>query len=76
MKRHAANGSRTAGHSHSGSQRQSYARHQQMVDEKFADITVDHVIVSRYKGPVGAPGMPEGGNAGLPTHLLRQGVVL
>jgi dihydroxy-acid dehydratase len=52
----------------------AYAQHQQMVDEKFADITADHVIVSRYKGPVGAPGMPEGGNAGLPTHLLRQGV--
>jgi dihydroxy-acid dehydratase len=54
--------------------RQSYARQQEEVDKKFADITADHVIVSRYKGPVGAPGMPEGGNAGLPTHLLRQGV--
>jgi dihydroxy-acid dehydratase len=56
------------------SQRQSYARHQEEVDKKFANITADHVIISRYKGPVGAPGMPEGGNAGLPTHLLRQGV--
>jgi len=55
-------------------ERQSYARHQDEVDEKFANITADHVIISRYKGPVGAPGMPEGGNAGLPTHLLRQGV--
>jgi dihydroxyacid dehydratase/phosphogluconate dehydratase len=55
-------------------ERQSYARHQDEVDRKFADITADHVIISRYKGPVGAPGMPEGGNAGLPTHLLRQGV--
>jgi dihydroxy-acid dehydratase len=55
-------------------QRQSYGRHQEEVDAKFANITADHVIISRYKGPVGAPGMPEGGNAGLPTHLLRQGV--
>jgi len=55
-------------------QRQSYGRHQEEVDAKFANITADHVIISRYKGPVGAPGMPEGGNAGLPTHLLREGV--
>jgi dihydroxy-acid dehydratase len=54
--------------------RHSYGRQQEEVDVKFANITADHVIISRYKGPVGAPGMPEGGNAGLPTHLLRQGV--
>jgi dihydroxy-acid dehydratase len=57
-----------------GGRRQSYARQQEEVDRKFAGISADHVIISRYKGPVGAPGMPEGGNAGLPTHLLRQGV--
>ena len=44
------------------------------VDKALANATADHVIISRYKGPVGAPGMPEGGNAGLPKHLLQQGV--
>jgi dihydroxy-acid dehydratase len=37
-------------------------------------ITADHVIINRYKGPIGAPGMPEAGPAGIPTHVLRQGV--
>ena len=32
------------------------------------------MIINRYMGPVGAPGMPEVGPAGLPRHLLRQGV--
>jgi dihydroxy-acid dehydratase len=47
---------------------------QEAIDRDFAHITNDHVIISRYMGPVGAPGMPEGGNAGMPTHLLQQGV--
>jgi dihydroxy-acid dehydratase len=38
------------------------------------NITADHVIINRYKGPIGAPGMPEVGPAGIPTHLLRKGV--
>jgi dihydroxy-acid dehydratase len=54
--------------------RQDHGHYQETVDKALANATADHVIVSRYKGPVGAPGMPEGGNAGLPTHLLRQGV--
>jgi len=32
------------------------------------------VIVNRGLGPVGAPGMPEAGPVGLPSHLLRKGV--
>jgi len=47
---------------------------QEEIDLDFAGITADHVIVSRYLGPIGAPGMPERGPMGLPTHLLRQGV--
>ncbi|MFC1717411.1 dihydroxy-acid dehydratase, partial [Candidatus Poribacteria bacterium] len=39
-----------------------------------SNLTPDHVIINRYKGPIGAPGMPEVGPAGIPTHLLRQGV--
>jgi len=44
------------------------------IDRVFAHLTADHVIVGRYLGPIGAPGMPERGPVGLPTHLLRQGV--
>ncbi len=47
---------------------------QEEIDRDFANITADHVIVGRYLGPIGAPGMPERGPVGLPTHLLRQGV--
>jgi len=42
--------------------------------ENDQSITADHVIINRYQGPIGAPGMPEVGPAGIPTHLLRQGV--
>jgi len=49
-------------------------RSQEAIDRDFANITADHVIVNRGLGPVGAPGMPEAGPVGLPSHLLRQGV--
>ena len=48
--------------------------HSDDIDRDFANITADHVIVGRNKGPVGAPGMPEGGNISLPKHLLQKGV--
>jgi dihydroxy-acid dehydratase len=47
---------------------------QEDIDRDFAHITTDHVIVGRYLGPIGAPGMPERGPMGLPTHLLRKGM--
>jgi dihydroxy-acid dehydratase len=47
---------------------------QEDIDRDFAGITTDHVIIGRYLGPIGAPGMPERGPMGLPTHLLRQGM--
>ncbi len=47
---------------------------QEELDRALAHTTPDHVIISRYQGPVGAPGMPEGGNDFLPTHLLRRGM--
>jgi len=50
------------------------SRKQEDIDRDFAHITADHVIINRYMGPVGAPGMPEVGPVGLPRHLLRQGV--
>ena len=41
-----------------------------------ADLDVDEntVLVLRYAGPVGAPGMPEWGNLPIPKKLLKQGV--
>jgi dihydroxy-acid dehydratase len=50
------------------------SRRQEDIDRDLAHATPDHVIVNRDMGPVGAPGMPEVGPAGLPRHLLRQGV--
>jgi len=44
------------------------------IDAALAHVTADHVLINRYLGPIGAPGMPERGPAGLPTHLLRKGV--
>ena len=31
---------------------------QEQIDRDFSEITTDHVIVGRYQGPIGAPGMP------------------
>ena len=50
------------------------SRKQEDIDRDLAYATPDHVIVNRYMGPVGAPGMPEVGPAGLPRHLLKQGL--
>ena len=50
------------------------SRDQEEIDRDFGHLTPDHVIVNRYMGPVGAPGMPEVGPAGLPRHLLRWGL--
>lgn len=47
---------------------------QEDIDRALAHTTPGHVLINRYLGPIGAPGMPERGPAGLPTHLLRQGV--
>jgi dihydroxy-acid dehydratase len=47
---------------------------QEEVDRQFANITEDYVIINRNMGPVGAPGMPEVGPVGLPTHLLKKGM--
>ncbi len=44
------------------------------VDEHFAHIDENYVIINRGMGPVGAPGMPEVGPVGLPTHLLKKGM--
>ena len=43
-------------------------------DAPGCDIEPDDVIVIRYSGPRGYPGMPEIANVALPKHLLERGV--
>jgi dihydroxy-acid dehydratase len=43
-------------------------------DSAECDIEADDVIVIRYAGPRGYPGMPEVANVALPKKLLAQGV--
>ncbi len=49
---------------------------QMMSEIHRADLDVDEntVLVLKYGGPVGAPGMPEWGNLPIPKKLLQQGV--
>ncbi len=44
------------------------------IDDPSLHITPEHVVVLRYAGPKGAPGMPEAGHLPIPVYLLRQGV--
>jgi dihydroxy-acid dehydratase len=44
------------------------------VDDPDLDVTGDDVLVLRYAGPQGGPGMPEWGMLPIPTKLLKQGV--
>jgi dihydroxy-acid dehydratase len=44
------------------------------VDDPTLDVTADDVMVLRYAGPLGGPGMPEWGMLPIPTKLVREGV--
>jgi len=44
------------------------------VDDPQLDVSGDDVLVLRYAGPQGGPGMPEWGMLPIPTKLLKQGV--
>src|SRR3954465_1074797 len=44
------------------------------VNDLDLDVTPDHIMILRNAGPIGGPGMPEGGMLPLPKKLLRQGV--
>jgi L-arabonate dehydrase len=44
------------------------------IDDPDLDVTPDSVLVLKYVGPRGYPGMPEVGNMGLPAKLLKAGV--
>ena len=46
----------------------------EFADSDDCDIEPDDVIVIRYAGPRGYPGMPEIGNVAVPKRLLQQGV--
>ena len=44
------------------------------LDDPDLDVTADDVLVLRYAGPKGAPGMPEAGYLPIPKKLARAGV--
>lgn len=44
------------------------------IDDEALDVTADDVLVLKNIGPVGAPGMPEGGYIPIPRKLARAGV--
>ena len=44
------------------------------IDDPALDVTPDDVLVLRYAGPRGAPGMPEAGYLPIPRKLARAGV--
>ena len=44
------------------------------IDDPALDVNPDDVLVLRYAGPKGAPGMPEAGYLPIPKKLARAGV--
>jgi dihydroxy-acid dehydratase len=44
------------------------------IDDPNLDVDADCVLVLKYGGPIGAPGMPEWGNLPIPAKLLKEGV--
>jgi dihydroxy-acid dehydratase len=44
------------------------------IDDPSVDVDADTVLVVRYAGPRGYPGMPEIGNVAIPARLLQRGV--
>ncbi|GIH20289.1 IlvD/Edd family dehydratase [Rugosimonospora africana] len=45
-----------------------------VADDPDLDVEPDDILVIRYSGPRGYPGMPEVSNVALPTKLLRRGI--
>jgi dihydroxy-acid dehydratase len=52
----------------------SYADMKARIDDPDLDVTADTVLVLRYAGPQGGPGMPEWGMLPIPQKLLKAGV--
>src|SRR5664279_156224 len=53
---------------------ESIEDYKQRIDDPDLDIDENCVMVLKYVGPVGYPGMPEVGNMALPKKILKQGV--
>lgn len=51
-----------------------YPAMKKAIDDDSLDVTADHVLVLRYAGPQGGPGMPEWGMLPIPKKLVKQGV--
>jgi dihydroxy-acid dehydratase len=51
-----------------------YPSLKQAVDDPDLDVSGDDILVLRYAGPQGGPGMPEWGMLPIPTKLLKLGV--
>ena len=52
----------------------SYPDMKVQIDDPDLDVTADTVLVLRYAGPQGGPGMPEWGMLPIPQKLLKAGV--
>jgi dihydroxy-acid dehydratase len=51
-----------------------YPSMKKAVDDPDLDVTAEHVLVLRYAGPQGGPGMPEWGMLPIPVKLVKAGV--
>ena len=52
----------------------TYAEMKAAIDDENLAVTPDHVLVLRYAGPQGGPGMPEWGMLPMPKALLKRGI--
>ena len=52
----------------------SYPDMKTAVDDENLDVNANDILVLRYAGPQGGPGMPEWGMLPIPKKLLKQGV--
>jgi dihydroxy-acid dehydratase len=51
-----------------------YASMKKAVEDPDLDVTAEHILVLRYAGPQGGPGMPEWGMLPIPVKLVKAGV--
>jgi dihydroxy-acid dehydratase len=51
-----------------------YPSMKKAVEDPSLDVTANDILVLRYAGPLGGPGMPEWGMLPIPAKLVKQGV--
>ena len=51
-----------------------YPSMKKAIEDPDLDVTPEHILVLRYAGPQGGPGMPEWGMLPIPTKLVKAGV--